>query len=290
MDQLTEQVTIDKFPGAARENAWLGALSSLSLASRMDDGNAIAGQLQLKHCQSGGLLALLKSGQQVLTSLPAENEEPHFMLMLCLKGRGSLASRTVSIELADNVLCALDLSLAWSITWRTDFEVVVLQVPRRRVTSRLARARPTFPTVLGNSVAAITARPVLRTLASHIELIDQADLAAVETAATELAVSALLSELKSGDGDLTEVQAAHFRRVAATIETHLHETDLAMGDIARREGMSVRYLQRLFEKRGESFSDYVRGLRLERCRIDLIDPNHGDESIAAIGRRWGFRD
>ncbi len=290
MDQITEHVTLDEYPETARENAWLSALSKLSLASRLKEGGRAGGQMQFKHSQSGGLVARLISGPQVLFRTPANEGEAPFMLMLCLNGRGRLTSGTTSIELADNVLCVIDIDQPWSIDWRTDFEIMVLKVPRSSIKSRLGRSQPGFPTVLGNSVAAIAARPILRTLASHIDLIDKADLAATEMAATDLAVSALLSELRAGDGDMSEVQASHFRRIAAAIEANLHESDLSMADIASREGMSVRYMQRLFERRGENFSDYLRNLRLERCRTDLIDPNHGAESIAAIGRRWGFRD
>ncbi|WP_417480753.1 acetamidase/formamidase family protein [Maricaulis maris] len=291
MDQTTEAVTIDEFPGAARHDAWLVALSALSLSARMDENAEISGHLQYRNSQSGGLIALVSAMPQILMNHPAEpGEGAPFMLLLCLNGRGRLTRGAVSIELADNVLCALDMMTPWSITWRSDFEFIVLQMPRSRVRSRLGRSDPALPIALGSSVSAVAARPILRTLAGHIDMIDQADLAATEIALTELAVSALLAEVKGGNGDLTEVQAAHFRRIAAAIEAHLHEPDLTLQDLARREGMSVRYLQRLFEKRGESFSDHVRALRLERCRVDLIDPNHADESIAAIGRRWGFRD
>ena len=130
----------------------------------------------------------------------------------------------------------------------------------------------------------------MRTLAADIENLGQADLAAGEIALTELVASALLGEASAPHGGLTEVQAAHFRRVSAAIGRQLTNADLGLTDIARQEGMSARYLQRLFEGRGENFSDHVRQLRLQRCKADLLDPSHARESVAAIGQRWGFRD
>lgn len=290
MDQAAEHIAIDQFPAEARQNAWLGALMALSLDCRMPERGPASGSITLRHSQSGAVLALLHSRPQQLQSIVQASANSPVSLILCLSGRGRLICGRKSIELAEGVLCALDMADRWTIDWRSDFEILILRLPRTGFASRLGRARVTFPVALGKTVAAIAVRPILRTLAGHIDLIDQADLSVAETAVTELAASALLSELKADEGGVTQVQAAHFRRVSAAIERQLQDTDLGMTDIAAKEGMSVRYLQRLFEKRGESFSDYVRNLRLERCRADLIDPNHNAESIAEIGNRWGFRD
>jgi AraC-like DNA-binding protein len=39
-----------------------------------------------------------------------------------------------------------------------------------------------------------------------------------------------------------------------------------------------------------SVSLYVRDLRLERCRRDLLDPRLPDRSISTVAFRWGFGD
>lgn len=290
MDQTTEHIATDQFPADIRQNAWLAALLTLSLDCRVPENEQASGTITLRHSRSGALLALLAARPQQLSSVVRSGVDSPVTLMLCLSGRGRLTAKRKSIELAEGVLCAVDMSDRWTIDWRSDFEILLLQLPRAGLASRLGRARVTFPAVLGKTVAAIAVRPVLRTLASHIDRVDQADLSVAEIAVTELAASALLSELKADEGGMTQVQTAHFRRVTAAIEQQLQEPDLALSDIAGKEGMSVRYLQRLFEKRGESFSDYVRNLRLERCRADLLDPNHSAESIAEVGLRWGFRD
>jgi acetamidase/formamidase/AraC-like DNA-binding protein len=184
----------------------------------------------------------------------------------------------------------LDTASRWRMTWRDDFEAAILRVPRHNIDMRLGRMKASLPIVLGHTVAANAARPILGLLASNMDILEQADLGAGEIAITELVTSALLSELKMPDGEMTQVQAAHFRRVAAAIDTRLAEPDLSLADIAAQEGMSVRYLQRLFERRHESFSDYLRQQRLERSRADLLDPNHAQESVAQIALRWGFRN
>jgi AraC-like DNA-binding protein len=54
--------------------------------------------------------------------------------------------------------------------------------------------------------------------------------------------------------------------------------------------ISTRYLHKLFAGEHRSVSQYVRGLRLERCRRDLLDPRLADRSVAAIAFGWGFGD
>ena len=58
--------------------------------------------------------------------------------------------------------------------------------------------------------------------------------------------------------------------------------------VAQAEGVSTRYLQRLFTQAGNSFIHYLRTRRLERCRADLASPLHDELSISEICFRWGF--
>ena len=290
MSLPASRLTVDVFPAERRQDAWQVGLAGLGLRSALSDVGDPGGAISSKRSATGACLALIAGRPQALAALSAAGGEPPILLLLVLRGRGRLRASRRALELAEGDLCALDTGGDWRLDWRTDFDNVLLEMPRGPIAARLGRQRIELPVCLGTTVAAAATRPVLRTLASHIDRLDQADLSAGEIAVTELVASALLAELKAPDGAMTQVQAAHFRRVAAAIDTRLAEPELAPAEIARLEGMSARYLQRLFERRGESFSDYVRRQRLERARADLADPNHAQETVAAIALRWGFRD
>ena len=88
----------------------------------------------------------------------------------------------------------------------------------------------------------------------------------------------------------TQTRVGHLRRVHAAIEAHLSDPDLSISKISARQGLSARYVQKLFERENTTFSAYLRKRRLERCRQDLTNPNQSCASISAIGFRWGFRD
>jgi AraC-like DNA-binding protein len=49
-------------------------------------------------------------------------------------------------------------------------------------------------------------------------------------------------------------------------------------------------LHKLFAAEHQTVSEYIRGLRLERCRRDLLDPRLADRTVSAIAFRWGFGD
>ncbi len=119
-------------------------------------------------------------------------------------------------------------------------------------------------------------------------------LSAIEWSCLEDAVADLFFALLL-QGERTEVLArpslaALFHRVTLRLERHLHETELTAGRIARLEGISERYLQKLFEQNGESFSHYVRERRLQRARAALVAPGDIRLPVADVAFTCGFGD
>ncbi|WP_136246870.1 GlxA family transcriptional regulator [Halomonas borealis] len=71
----------------------------------------------------------------------------------------------------------------------------------------------------------------------------------------------------------------------ALMESHL-ETPLALSEVARRSGVSLRHLQRLFERElGSSPRGWYLALRLERARYLLEET---DFEVLAVGLACGF--
>lgn len=78
--------------------------------------------------------------------------------------------------------------------------------------------------------------------------------------------------------------------VASYVYGHLGDPDLTPATIAAAHFVSVRSLHRLWASREVSISEWIREVRLLRCRRDLSDPALADESIATIAARWGMRN
>jgi AraC-like DNA-binding protein len=76
--------------------------------------------------------------------------------------------------------------------------------------------------------------------------------------------------------------------VQSYIESRLGDPALGPEEIARAMFVSTRCLHKLFESEGTTVCRWIRASRLERCRRDLLDPAHDDETILAIASRWGL--
>ena len=60
--------------------------------------------------------------------------------------------------------------------------------------------------------------------------------------------------------------------------------------IGELEGLSTRYVQKLFKGGSTTFGEYLKERRLERCRIDLANPALAHFTIAELCFRSGFGD
>jgi AraC-like DNA-binding protein len=86
------------------------------------------------------------------------------------------------------------------------------------------------------------------------------------------------------------LRAARLRAVKEDITARLAEPDLSLESVALRHRVSPRYIQKLFEQEGTSFSDYVRGGRLALTYRMLQDPRLAHQNISTIAYDCGFGD
>ncbi|MFB2554236.1 AraC family transcriptional regulator [Herbiconiux liangxiaofengii] len=64
---------------------------------------------------------------------------------------------------------------------------------------------------------------------------------------------------------------------------------LSPSDIAAEVGLTPRGLQQAFQRQlGATPTEYLRGLRLERVRAELVHLSPRDATVAEVAARWGF--
>lgn len=73
------------------------------------------------------------------------------------------------------------------------------------------------------------------------------------------------------------------------MRARLGDPGLGIEVVARRQGITPRYIQRLFEAEGASFSEFLRDCRLDFA-FRLLDAPDGGRTIAAIAFEAGFSD
>ena len=74
------------------------------------------------------------------------------------------------------------------------------------------------------------------------------------------------------------------------ISAHLGDGDLSVAEIARRHRVTRRYIHKLFENEGITFSSFVLGQRLLRAHRILSDPKLAERNISSVAFEVGFSD
>jgi AraC-like DNA-binding protein len=86
------------------------------------------------------------------------------------------------------------------------------------------------------------------------------------------------------------VRAARIKMIEDDIARHLTDARLSVHTVAARHQVSPRYVQRLFDERGSTFTEYVMEQRLERAHRLLSDPQLSYRTVTAIAFGSGFND
>jgi AraC-like DNA-binding protein len=155
----------------------------------------------------------------------------------------------------------------------TDVEdAAVRLIPRDTPALRLLMS---YVGVLRDEAAMAT--PELRRLvAAHIH-----DLVALALGATRDAEA-----VAQGRG----ARAARLRAIRLDIAENLGRGDFSIDLVARRHRLGTRYIQRLFETDGTTFSEFVIGQRLSRSHRMLSNPRLANRTIGDIAGACGFSD
>ena len=97
-----------------------------------------------------------------------------------------------------------------------------------------------------------------------------------------------------GDGAemarLRGAKAARLSAIRADILGTLGRSDLSTELIAARHGISPRYVRKLFEEDGSSFSSFVLAERVVKAHRMLVDRRYANLNIAQIAHESGFGD
>ena len=86
------------------------------------------------------------------------------------------------------------------------------------------------------------------------------------------------------------MRAVRLAAIKADIAANLHDGDLNATMVATRNRVKVRYLHKLFESEGITYSEFVLGQRLARAHCLLTNPLHSRRAISTIAFELGFND
>ena len=211
----------------------------------------------------------------------------HFFVACVLDGALEVSQQGRRIELHASDIALIDSSLGYGVHVYGPHDVLWIRVPRYRLEGRLPLpGEVTAQRVDGSVGTGKLASSLLRATLEEAPLISHAQ--AMRIANTLLDLLALCLELPRGP--VSSRSDLVLRRIQNYIESNLGDGDLCLERIAERQGISARYLNKLFAREGSSAARWIRMRRLERCRQDIESPDFVHRSISDIAFSHGFND
>jgi transcriptional regulator GlxA family with amidase domain len=86
------------------------------------------------------------------------------------------------------------------------------------------------------------------------------------------------------------LHAARLHAIKRDIAENLGRPDLSITTLAGRHACTPRFIQRLFDAEGTTFTEYVLAQRLARAHRLLTDPRRATEKISTAAFDAGFGD
>jgi AraC-like DNA-binding protein len=233
-------------------------------------------------------VARLGAGQWAFhPSVPRASHESSVIVLHVVRGRATLRRAPQPIEMAAGDLMVVPASGSHDVLTEAGSELLVV----RLADSMIGPHRPAMQTMFGMSIA--TQRGTA-SLVAHLlrDLANQApDYAPSQPGRLAQHVAGLIGLMCVDGGEaLGRPRHTLLQRATEFIEEHLADLDLAPDLIAASLNVSTRTLHRLFENEGLTINGWTRSRRLEHCRLELLDPDHAEESVSTIGSRWGLWD
>jgi AraC-like DNA-binding protein len=183
----------------------------------------------------------------------------------------------------------LHVGTAGSVGSERAFQVTSILCPRAQLSERGVRPE----TALGRRAPASS--EALRLLRSYLRSLEAAKLADWPQAnelvcrhVLDLAALVLEEYDRVGESGLGAVAAARLALAFRHIAESFTEPGLSVEAVARRQRVSARYLQRLLEQSGTSFTSHLTELRLQKA-LELLTES-GNGRVVDVAMKAGFND
>ena len=170
-------------------------------------------------------------------------------------------------------------------------KVISMRIPRESLCGRTGLTVPDGPVILSDDpFSGHLVRETIATLANATGLAEAGELERLYDILLDLVAVRLSSEVADTPRDSRVFGKGLYLAIVKAMAEKLHDPELSAGRMARQFGISLRYLHKLFEESGGTFSERLYDRRLEAAARDLRDIDGYDRSITEIAHRWGFRD
>lgn len=282
----------EDFDFSQRAAAWQQAIAKFSFDT---DGGEVADNF---HCSAsfvsspmGMNFARIHSSAQTFTRSSRIKDEA-LLVLLFLAGDVAVESGLRHWPPTEGDLMLVPPERPLVIRGKTDFRLLLVSVPHIVFGARMFQIKPeALSLTKGDSGFGHVLSQFLGAIAESAERLAPEELRPTDLLLSELLLVAASKEAGTERAaKISNAQSMILRRVCQNIESQLGDANLNLSAVAGREGLSRRYLQKLFESIDDSFSHYVLDRRLSRAREHLENGQFDRFSISEICFMCGFRD
>ena len=235
-------------------------------------------------------ISIVQADAQVLSGRLGNQADAIWLAML-IDGAGQLKAENIDVSFAPgDIMYGRTENASVSVANNQRSKFVFLMVPPLVFDPRLLGPVAMSVGHLPNQTSATRIFSNLLLLLTKVMTeLTTGELRPIELSLSDFLMASIVSQGKNlSPGGADANRAAHLRQIQLSIEALLGNPKLSLKLIAGHEGVSVRYLQKLFSSSGQTVGNYIRRRRLERCRQDFENPGSVDLTITDICFRWGF--
>lgn len=224
--------------------------------------------------------------------LVASNRSGLVMFNFQNSGVTRFESESGAMTLRPGDMAIYDADAPYHIGADDDFRMCVIMCPQEYLGLTDSQFRHLAATPMtGESSMVRMVGSLLDAVATDLDLLAGRSGTRLAHAILDIVTTALHSRLREMGGAAPSSPRSALREaIERKIEDSLGDAALTPSRIADEAHISVRHLYGIFQAEGVTVANYIREMRLERCRRDLSDASLAHLSIAAIAARWGLTD
>lgn len=219
----------------------------------------------------------------------AKSTEADFLISFQLAQQGLVRQNGREALLTPGSFALYDSTQPYSLTFKERFHQFVVQMPKEVLSRHLMNPEQyTAIPISGKSGLGAVLTNFIFSLVKELHNVQQAPDELSENLVNMIAMAFSSSVMLEQVGDHSIVRESLKRRIRQYIDNNLCNPELSNNHIAEAQGISVRYLHKLFQDEVETIHTLILHKRLEKGYQLLNDPAYAGHSIERITYSLGF--
>ncbi len=215
-----------------------------------------------------------------------------FVLISAMADKIVADQNGASVELRRADMCLLEMSAYGGVGFDHGNHFTAIRIPRRELLSLCPVAEDLL-------IKPLRHEPGIRTLIQRYYSLSAAAADSLDAEAQQVTarhmVDLIALLLRSGGEDAKPAfqggaATARLQLIQSQVSANLHDPGLNIISVAARNHLSPKQVQRLFERTGMTFAEFVLEQRLLNARRLLGNPGGREQKIAAVAYTAGFGD